>query len=58
MRRDLPWLVRLAERGQLDLAALAERTYELTEVGDALRDVADCTVLAATVVPRRQEIPR
>ncbi|WP_408997449.1 zinc-binding dehydrogenase [Streptomyces scabiei] len=52
MRRDLPWMVRLAERGQLDLASLAERTYPLKAVGEALRDVAECNVLGATVDPR------
>ncbi|MGW2572448.1 zinc-binding dehydrogenase [Streptomyces sp. NPDC001537] len=52
MRRDLPWMVRLAERGQLDLASLAERTYPLKAVGEALRDLAECNVLGATVDPR------
>jgi glycosyltransferase involved in cell wall biosynthesis len=40
------------ERGQLDLASLAERTYPLKAVGEALRDVAEYNVLGATVDPR------
>ncbi|MGV2181462.1 zinc-binding dehydrogenase [Rhizobium rhizogenes] len=51
MRRDLPWLIRLAERGQLDLTPLAERSYSLAETGKALRDVSDCAILGATVLP-------
>ena len=51
MRRDLPWMVTLAERGQLDLGAMAERTYPLAKVGEALQDVAGCAVLGAAVVP-------
>jgi S-(hydroxymethyl)glutathione dehydrogenase/alcohol dehydrogenase len=51
MRRDLPWMVRLAEQGQLDLKAMAERSYGLDEVVQAMRDVGDCSVLDANVVP-------
>ncbi|WEO75163.1 zinc-binding dehydrogenase [Agrobacterium vitis] len=51
MRRDLPWLIRLAERGQLDLSSLAQRSYGLGETGQALRDVSNRAVLGATVLP-------
>lgn len=51
MRRDLPWMVMLAERGLLDLAGMAERSYALDETLAAMQDVADCTVLGATVIP-------
>lgn len=51
MRRDLPWLVRLAERGQLELTVLTERDYALADTEQALRDVADCAVLGATLLP-------
>lgn len=52
MRRDLPWLVELAERGRLDVAGMAERSYSLKEVQDATRDVADRTVIGATLLPK------
>lgn len=50
-RRDFPWLIRLAERGQLDVAAMAERSYPLTDIGTALKDVADRAVIGATLLP-------
>ena len=50
-RRDFPWLIRLAEDGRLDVAGLAERSYALKELGDALRDVTARTVIGATLLP-------
>lgn len=52
MRRDLPWLVGLAEQGRLELASMAERTYGLDEFDDAVRDVASRSVLGATLLPQ------
>lgn len=52
MHRDLPWMVSLVERGMLDLSEMAERTYSLAQIDQALRDVAECTVLGATVDAR------
>lgn len=51
MRRDLPWIIRLAEQGRLDLSQLVGRSYSLAETSQALRDVSDRAVLGATVLP-------
>lgn len=50
-RRDFPWLVKLAEQGRLDVAGMAERSYALKELGDALRDVTARSVIGATLLP-------
>lgn len=47
--RDIPWAVALLERGQIDFAPLAGKTYSLETVNQALRDVAAFSVLEATV---------
>lgn len=50
-RRDFPWLIKLAERGELDVAGMAERNYALKEISDAFRDVNARAVIGATLLP-------
>lgn len=51
IRRDLPWIVGLIERGQLDAQALLTHEYGLDEVDAAIAAVGRREVLGATVIP-------
>ncbi|WP_395593678.1 alcohol dehydrogenase catalytic domain-containing protein [Pseudomonas sp. B26140] len=50
-RRDLPWLIGLAERGKLDLAGMIDRRYPLTQLLDAMRDAGTRSVIGPTLMP-------
>lgn len=49
---DLPWLVGLAERDQLDLSGMIDHRYPLAEVETALRAAADRTAIGSTILPQ------
>jgi S-(hydroxymethyl)glutathione dehydrogenase/alcohol dehydrogenase len=50
-RRDTPRYVRLMETGQLNMKALASRTYPLDQTREAYQVCADRTVVATVVTP-------
>ena len=50
-RRDVPRFVRLMESGQLDMKALASKTYPLNQAREAYQVCADRTVVATIVTP-------
>lgn len=50
MLRDLPRFVKLIESGHFDAAALVTRTYPLAQARQLFQDVADRTVVGATIV--------
>lgn len=50
-RRDLPWLIGLAERGKLDLEAMIDRRYPLSGTLDAMLDASTRSVIGPTLLP-------
>lgn len=50
MMRDLPRYVKLIEKGSFDAKAIATNNYTLDQAQKAFQDVADRTVIGATVV--------
>jgi S-(hydroxymethyl)glutathione dehydrogenase/alcohol dehydrogenase len=50
-RRDVPRYVRLMETGQLDMKALASKTYPLNQTKEAYQVCADRTVVATIITP-------
>jgi S-(hydroxymethyl)glutathione dehydrogenase / alcohol dehydrogenase len=50
-RRDVPRYTRLMETGQLNMKALASKTYPLNQVREAYQVCADRTVVATIVTP-------
>jgi S-(hydroxymethyl)glutathione dehydrogenase/alcohol dehydrogenase len=50
-RRDTPRFIRLMETGQLNLKALASKTYPLKQAMEAYQVAADRTVVATIVAP-------
>lgn len=51
-RRDFSWASKLVERGDLDPAALLDRTYSLEQVPDAVADIRAHAVVGATILPQ------
>lgn len=47
---DIPWLIEMYRRGQLDLDTLVTRTYPLAEIGRGFADLAAGQVLRPVVV--------
>jgi S-(hydroxymethyl)glutathione dehydrogenase/alcohol dehydrogenase len=50
-RRDVPRFVRLMETGQLNMKALASKTYPLSQAKEAYQVCGDRTVVATVVTP-------
>jgi S-(hydroxymethyl)glutathione dehydrogenase/alcohol dehydrogenase len=50
-RRDVPRYARLMETGQLDMKALASKTFPLHQTREAYQECADRTVVATLVTP-------
>jgi S-(hydroxymethyl)glutathione dehydrogenase / alcohol dehydrogenase len=50
-RRDVPRFARLIEHGQLNMKALASKTYPLSQAKEAYQAAADRTVVATVVTP-------
>jgi S-(hydroxymethyl)glutathione dehydrogenase / alcohol dehydrogenase len=50
IRRDIPWIVRLAESGQIDIDGMIDRRYKLEEVNDAIAACADFSAVAPTLI--------
>jgi Zn-dependent alcohol dehydrogenase len=50
-RRDIPRFVRLMETGQLNMKALASKTYPLNQAKEAYQVCADRSVVATIIAP-------
>jgi S-(hydroxymethyl)glutathione dehydrogenase/alcohol dehydrogenase len=50
VHRDMPLLVRMAERGQLDLGAMVSRRISLDEVNDGLDAIESGEVIRSVIV--------
>jgi S-(hydroxymethyl)glutathione dehydrogenase/alcohol dehydrogenase len=50
-RRDVPRYVRMMETGQLNMKALASKTYPLAQAREAYQVAGDRTVVATIVTP-------
>jgi S-(hydroxymethyl)glutathione dehydrogenase/alcohol dehydrogenase len=50
-RRDVPRFAKLMDRGQLNMKALASKTYPLSQAKEAYQAAADRTVVATVVTP-------
>jgi len=50
-RRDVPRIVTMMETGQINMKALASKTYPLNQARQAYQDAADRTVVATIVTP-------
>lgn len=51
IRRDIPWIVTLAESGRLDIGGLIDRHYPLDQVNQAIADTASFAAIAPTLIP-------
>lgn len=51
-RRDIPWMVAMAERGDIDVAGMIDAHYPLSEIGVAMQDMRARTVLSPILMPQ------
>jgi S-(hydroxymethyl)glutathione dehydrogenase/alcohol dehydrogenase len=51
-RRDVPRIITMMETGQINMKALASKTYPLNQARQAYQDAADRLVVATIVTPR------
>lgn len=52
-RRDIPWIVGMIERGDIDAKGMLERSYRLNELDELWIAIAERTVLAPIVTPQK-----
>lgn len=51
-RRDIPWLVGMIERGQLDVAGMIDAHYPLNDISRAMDDMMARRILAPILMPQ------
>ena len=49
-REDMPVIVRMVERGQIDVKGGVSRKYQLSEAGNAYRDLRDGKIIGRAII--------